>query len=386
MRRLVGIRRRVAYEFSCPLFSSLSGRPSGRSVHCQKVCALNRLAIEGREIGAGSPVFIIAEIAQAHDGSLGTAHAYIDAAAAAGASAVKFQTHIADAESTPGEPFRVRFSPQDATRYDYWRRMEFTPEQWRGLADHARQKGLVFLSTPFSLAAVDLLEQLDVGAWKVGSGEVTNLPMLARMARSRLPVLLSSGMASWQDLDRAAETVRAAGAALAVLQCTTAYPCPPEKIGLNVLAELAGRYHCPVGLSDHSGTIFPSLSAVTLGAVVIEVHVVFSRQCFGPDVSASLTTAELAQLVTGVRFVERMLAHPMDKAEMAVELTDLRLMFGKSLVAARDLSAGHTLAEEDLALKKPGTGIPAARLPEVLGRRLKQAITANTFLVETNLD
>lgn len=347
---------------------------------------MNRLVIEGREIGAGSPVFIIAEIAQAHDGSLGTAHAYIDAVATAGASAVKFQTHIADAESTPGEPFRVRFSPQDATRYDYWRRMEFTPHQWRGLADHARQRGLAFLSTPFSLAAVELLEPLDVEAWKVGSGEVTNLPMLARMARGGRPVLLSSGMASWQDLDRAVEVVRAAGAPLAVLQCTTAYPCPAEKIGLNVLPELVERYHCPVGLSDHSGTIFPSLSAVTLGAAVIEVHVVFSRECFGPDVAASLTTAELAQLVTGIRYIERMLAHPLDKERMAADLTDLRLMFGKSLVAARDLSAGHALAEEDVALKKPGTGIPAARLPEILGRRLKQAITANTFLVETNLD
>jgi N-acetylneuraminate synthase len=299
---------------------------------------------------------------------------------------VKFQTHIADAESTPGEPFRVKFSPQDATRYDYWRRMEFTLDAWRGLADHARQRGLVFLSTPFSLAAVDLLEKLDMAVWKVGSGEVTNLPMLARMAGTRRPVLLSSGMASWQDLDRAAEVVRTAGAALAVLQCTTAYPCPAEKIGLNVIAELAARYHCPVGLSDHSGTIFPSLSAVTLGAAVIEVHVVFSRECFGPDVAASLTTAELAELMNGIRFVERMLASPLDKQQMAGELTDLKLMFGKSLVAAHDLAAGHALREEDVALKKPGTGIPAARLSEVLGRRLKQAVTANTFLVETNLD
>jgi N,N'-diacetyllegionaminate synthase len=347
---------------------------------------LNRLAIQGQEIGEGSPVFIIAEIAQAHDGSLGTAHAYIDAVAAAGASAVKFQTHIADAESTPGEPFRVRFSPQDATRYDYWRRMEFTPPQWQALRDHAHQRGLVFLSTPFSFEAVELLEQLDVAAWKVGSGEVNNLPMLKRMAETGRPVLLSSGMASWQDLDRAADVVRTAGAELAILQCTTAYPCPPEKIGLNVLAELAGRYHCPVGLSDHSGTIFPSLSAVTLGAKVLEVHVVFSRECFGPDVPASLTTAELAQLVSGTRFVERMLAHPLDKQQMADELTELRVMFGKSLVAARDLPAGHTLGETDVALKKPGTGIPAARLPEVLGRRLKQAITANTLLLETNLD
>ena len=276
-----------------------------------------------------------------------------------------------------------RRTPRATTTGGGW---SLHPTQWRSLADHARQKGLIFLSTPFSLEAVDLLERLDVAAWKVGSGEVNNLPMLGRMAATGRPVLLSSGMSSWQDLDLAVETVRSAGAALAVMQCTTAYPCPPEKIGLNVLAELAARYGCPVGLSDHSGTIFPSLAAVTLGAKVLEIHVVLSRECFGPDVPASITTAELAQLVAGTRFIERMLAHPLDKQQMADELSDLRTMFGKSLVAARDLPAGHTLGDEDVALKKPGTGIPAARLAEIIGRRLKTAITANTLLRETNLD
>src|SRR3954471_20348165 len=147
--------------------------------------------IKGRRIGPQSPCFLIAEVAQAHDGSLGTAHAYIDAAARAGADAVKFQTHIAAAESTPGEPFRVKFSPQDASRFEYWQRMEFSEAQWRDLAEHARQLGLIFLSTPFSLAAVELLERLDMPAWKVGSGEVANLPLIERMADTGRPMLLS---------------------------------------------------------------------------------------------------------------------------------------------------------------------------------------------------
>ncbi len=166
-------------------------------------------SIEQREVGAGRPALVVAEVAQAHDGSLGTAHAYIDAAAGAGADAVKFQTHIASAESTPGEPFRVKFSPQDATRYDYWKRMEFSRDGWRGLADHARQAGLIFLSTPFSFEAVELLDDLGMPAWKVGSGEVTNLPMLERMARTRRPVIVSSGMADFAELDRAVACVRA---------------------------------------------------------------------------------------------------------------------------------------------------------------------------------
>lgn len=329
---------------------------------------------------------IVAEIAQTHDGSLGTAHAYIDAAARAGAQAIKFQTHIAAAESTPGEPWRVKFSPQDETRYDYWKRMEFTPAQWAGLAAHAREKGLIFLSSAFSFEAVDLLEGIGVPAWKVGAGETSNLPMIGRMAATGKPVILSSGMSDWDELDRAVECVRRAGAPVAVLQCTTAYPCPPEKLGLNVIELLAGRYDCPVGLSDHSGTIYAGLAAATLGARIIEVHVTFSRECFGPDVVASITTQELARLVEGVRFIERAMKSPVDKAEMARSLTDLRRTFGKSVVAGRDLPAGHQLSLDDLALKKPGTGIPPSGLDRLVGRRLAVAVRADHLISETDLE
>jgi N-acetylneuraminate synthase len=328
---------------------------------------------------------IVGEVAQAHDGSLGTAHAYIDALANAGADAVKFQTHIAAAESTPGEPWRVKFSPQDASRYDYWKRMEFAEEQWRGLAEQARDCGLLFLSSPFSLEAVDLLERVGVPAWKVGAGETTNLPMLERMARTGKPVILSSGMSTWAELDAAVECVRKHDAPVAVLQCTTSYPCPPEKLGLNVIAELRERYSCPIGLSDHSGTIYAGLAAVTLGANILEVHVTFSHECFGPDVIASVTTGELRQLVEGIRFIEKAKANPVDKEALAAELGALRQTFTKSIVARVDLQPGATLREEDLAIKKPGTGIPAARLREVIGRRLLAAVKADQLLRESDL-
>ncbi|HYO82395.1 MAG TPA: N-acetylneuraminate synthase family protein [Bryobacteraceae bacterium] len=329
---------------------------------------------------------IIAEVAQAHDGSLGTAHAYIDAAARAGADAVKFQTHIAHAESTPGEPWRVRFSPQDASRYDYWKRMEFTETQWAGLADHARQRGLIFLSSPFSMEAVDLLERLEVAGWKVGAGEITNIPMIERMARTGRPVLLSSGMAGWTDLDAAVGAVRRAGAQAGVFQCTTAYPCPPARLGLNVLAELRERYNCPVGLSDHSGTIFAGLAAVSLGAAMLELHIVFSRECYGPDTVASVTIDELSALVKGVRFIEQALAASVDKDAMAAELAEQRRIFGKSVVAARAMAAGQQLSPGDLALKKPGFGIPANRLYDVIGCRLKRNVVADDILTEDDID
>lgn len=342
----------------------------------------NTIEIAGRSIGPGRPCYVIAEVAQAHDGSLGAAHAYIDAAARAGADAVKFQTHIAAAESTPAETFRVKFSKQDATRYDYWKRMEFTPEQWAGLVEHCREAKIEFLSTPFSMQAVELLDRLGMAAWKVGSGEVTNLPMLERMAGTRRPVLLSSGMSSWQHLDDATACIAKAGAATAIFQCTTSYPSPPERTGLNVLAELRSRYACPVGLSDHSGTIYAGLAAAALGADLLEVHIVFSRECFGPDVPASLTTTELKQLTDGVKFIHTALTNPVSKDAEAERTSELRTLFGKSVVAARALPAGHTLQHEDLALKKPGTGIPAAQYQQVVGRTLRRAVEADALLSE----
>jgi N,N'-diacetyllegionaminate synthase len=335
--------------------------------------------------GSGTPCLIIAEVAQGHDGSLGMAHAYIDAVASAGADAVKFQTHLAAAESTPGEPWRVKFSPQDASRYDYWKRMEFTKEQWQGLKKHADECRLKFLSSPFSLEAVELLMRVGVAAWKVASGEVSNIPMLERMAATGLPIILSSGMSPISELDTAVNLVKARGIPLSVLQCTSAYPCPPEKVGLNLIPFFRDRYDCGVGLSDHSGTIYAGLAAATLGIDVLEVHVTLSREMFGPDVPASITTTELRQLVEGICFIERMQANPLDKDAMAAEMAPLRSLFTKSVVARTNLHAGTVLREEHLALKKPGTGIPAARLMELINRSLKRAVAANTLLSEDDL-
>jgi N,N'-diacetyllegionaminate synthase len=328
---------------------------------------------------------VIAEVAQAHDGSLGLAHAYIDAVASAGADVVKFQTHIAAAESTPQEPWRVRFSRQDETRYDYWRRMEFDEEQWKGLRRHAEERGLRFLSSPFSVEAVALLSRVGMGAWKVPSGEVTNPDLLDAITRTGSPVLLSTGMCALDEIDAAVERIRAKGNPLAVLQCTTAYPCAPEQVGLNLLEVFRARYGCPVGLSDHSGTIYPSLAAATLGAAAVEVHVTLSREMFGPDVTSSVTTAELRELVEGVHFITRMRGQPVDKDAMAGELAPLRGLFLKSVVTRSALPAGTVLVPEHLAAKKPGTGIPAARMADVVGSRLTRGVAADEVLQPSDI-
>jgi N,N'-diacetyllegionaminate synthase len=321
--------------------------------------------------------FVIAEVAQTHDGSLGLAHAFIDAVAETGANAIKFQTHIARAESTRGEPFRTNFSRQDENRYAYWKRMEFSEDQWRGLAEHSHERGLVFLSSPFSIEAVELLQRIGMSAWKVGSGEITNFPMLERIAKTGKPVLLSSGMSTLAELNRSVEVLRKGNAPIAVLQATSMYPTPAGKIGLNMLSVYREAFGCPVGLSDHSGTIYPCIAAVALGAKFVEVHVTMSRSMFGPDVSSSILMEELCQLVSGSKMIAEIISNPVNKESMAEELNGLRKIFQKSVVPTADLPAGKILEKGDLTAKKPGSGIPSELMHTLYGRRIRRALAAD---------
>ena len=328
----------------------------------------------------GPDPLIVAEVGQAHDGSLGTAHALIDAIADAGAAAVKFQTHIAAEESTPSEPWRVAFSQQDRTRYDYWRRMEFSEDQWAGLREHAHSRGLLFISSPFSKAAVDLLVRVGVDALKIASGELAHVDLLRYCTSTRLPLLLSSGMSTWQELQEAVDTCRSEDSQLCVMQCTSAYPCPPEWWGLNVIEQLSSRFGYPVGFSDHSGDIYAGLAAVAFGATVIEVHVALSKAAFGPDVAASLVPDQLAMLVKGARDIDRAIRHPVDKDEKAAGLGDMRDLFTRSAVATEDLPAGTVIETHHLVAKKPGTGIPARAIDELIGRKLARSVESDQLL------
>jgi N-acetylneuraminate synthase len=263
--------------------------------------------------------------------------------------------------------------------------MEFTEEQWCGLKKHADERGLKFLSSPFSVEAVELLTRVGVAAWKIASGEMSNSPMFERITATKLPVILSSGMSPLTEIDKAVQRVKACNLPLTVLQCTSLYPCPPEKIGINLIPVFRERYKCAVGLSDHSGTISPGLAAATMGIDMLEVHVTLSREMFGPDVPVSVTTAELRQLVEGIRFIQKMNDHPVDKDVFALEMKPLRDLFTKSIVARLNLSAGTVLRQEDLTVKKPGTGIPASQLQRVVGRTLKRSVKADQVLRESDL-
>lgn len=328
-------------------------------------------------------VFVVAEVAQAHDGSLGILHSFIDACAAAKVDAVKFQVHIAEAESSAEEPFRVPFSLVDATRFEYWRRMSFSEQQWHEIKVHCDKAGVEFLATPFSNVAVNLLERLEVLRYKIGSGDATNEALIERIARTGREALLSTGLATLQEIRWAIERLRPGG--VAVLQCTTRYPTKAEEVGLGAIGLLRQMFDCPSGLSDHSGTIHAGVAAAALGASVVEVHVTFDRRMFGPDAAASLTIDELAQLVAGIRFVERAWSGDAGKS-LTPELERLRETFGRTLAVNRDLPEGHVLGFEDIEAKKPaGHGLPAKNLDSIVGRRLARAKARWDFLREDDL-
>ncbi|WP_159023056.1 N-acetylneuraminate synthase family protein [Formosa sp. L2A11] len=330
--------------------------------------------------------FIIAEIAQAHDGSLGMAHAYIDAVAKAGCDAIKFQTHIAEAESSIYEPFRVKFSKQDATRLDYWKRMEFTLEQWLDLKQHCDEVGIEFMSSPFSNVAVDLLEQIGVKRYKVGSGEVNNLVLLEKIAQTGKPVIVSSGMSSLEELDNTIAFLKDRNVDVSVMQCTTAYPTKPEEYGLNVISVLKKRYQIPVGFSDHSSSIEACIAAVALGAEFLEFHVVFDKEMFGPDAKASLTLNETSQLVKATNNVSIALQNPIDKSDNS-KFSELKGIFEKSLAINKNVEHGHIIRFEDLETKKPkGYGIDASLFQGVIGKRLNKDLNQWSFLNWDDLD
>ena len=325
-------------------------------------------------------MLIIAEIAQAHDGSIGMAHAYIDAVAKTGCNVIKFQTHIADAESSIHEPFRVKFSKQDATRFAYWQRMEFTLEQWKGLKNHCDEVGLEFMSSPFSNAAVDLLEKVDVKRYKVGSGEVNNFVLLEKIAKTGKPIIISSGMSSIEELDKTVAFLKERNVVYSILQCTTFYPTAPQQYGLNVIQEFKERYQVAIGFSDHSSSMEACIAATTLGAEILEFHVVFDKEMFGPDTKSSLTMQETTQLVKAVNNIAVALQNPIDKSDNSNYL-ELKSIFEKSLAVNSDLSKGHYITFEDLETKKPkGYGIPANEYESIIGKKITSSLNKFDFL------
>ncbi len=319
--------------------------------------------------------YIIAEIGNTHEGSVGLAKQFIKAAADCGVDAVKFQTHIFEAESLPSAPNPSYF--KDETRKEYFERTAFTIEQYKVLKDYAENECKVdFFSSPFSLEAVDFLMEVGVSTFKIPSGEVSNIPLLEHVAKTGKKVILSSGMSSWEELDRAVAVFKDKEK-LTILQCTSEYPCKPENAGLNVMLEIKERYQCKVGFSDHTLGIGVPLTAVVLGATLVEKHFTLSKLMYGSDAKNSTEPEEFKHMVDNIRAAELAISSKIDKNEIVKELGEMKFVFEKSIVSARELKAGHVISEEDLAYKKPGDGIPARAYKEIIGKTVKTTIPAN---------
>ncbi|MBN2304978.1 MAG: N-acetylneuraminate synthase family protein [Anaerolineae bacterium] len=333
---------------------------------------------------AAPQCFIIAEVGSVHDGSFGNAQQLIKAGAECGVDAVKFQTHISAAETLRNAPMPPYFKGEP--RYEYFERTGFSTDQWRDLKTTCEENGVEFISSPFSNEAVDLLEAVGVARYKIPSGEVTNIPMLERIAQTGKPVILSSGMSTWAELDAAVNAIVRHHTKLTVLQCTSEYPCPYDEVGLNIMLEMKERYKLPVGLSDHTLTPYASIAAAVLGASVIEKHLTFSRLMYGSDARHSLEPADFAQLVEGIRAVETIMTSPVNKDARVESLRDMKRIFEKSVVTVVDIPAGTTITADMIGIKKPGTGIPARRFDEIVGKRAKRDIPRDTVLMEEDLD
>ncbi len=323
---------------------------------------------------------IIAEIGSVHDGSFGNALKLIEAAARCGADVVKFQTHIAEAETLKDAPMPPYFKGEP--RFEYFKRTGFSDEQWSELRSACHRADVLFSSSPFSLEAVDLLERIGIDLYKVPSGEVTNIPLLEKLSSTGKPVLLSTGMSDWEEIDAAVHVLEQGGP-LCVMQCTSQYPTPPEKAGINLISEILERYACIPGYSDHTRGSAASFAAAALGARVIEKHFAFSRLMYGSDALNSMEPDEFEQFCSGLKDIWTMLDNPVDKNNLD-DVREMKTIFQKSIVAARRIEKGHVITEQDLAFKKPGDGIPAASYRMILGKRASKTIPEDSKLTESD--
>lgn len=329
--------------------------------------------------GGEGGIFIIAEAGVNHNGDVVLARKLIDAAVAAGADAVKFQSFRADSlvtqQALKAEYQTRNLGDSQLSQYEMLKALELKPEDFIFLKEYCDKKGILFMATPFDHESVDFLEGL-VDRYKVSSGDCTNLPLLRQIASKKKQVILSTGMADLKEVRLAVETLK--DCAPTLLHCTTNYPCPMEEVNLKAMFTLKKEFGLPVGYSDHTNGIEIAIAAAALGAIVIEKHFTLDRAMKGPDHRASLEPDDLGRMVASIRNLEKAMGDGI-KAPRESELA-IRNQARRSLVASRDLSSGTVLKKEDLDIKRPGTGIPPEKIDLVIGRRTKRDLTKDELL------
>jgi len=347
-----------------------------------------KVRVAGRWIGEGESTFIIAEAGVNHNGDISLAKRLIEAAAEAGADAVKFQTFRAENVVTRGAPkaeYQRGTMDTAESQLEMLKKLELTGQDFAGLKDYCEQRGILFMSTPHDQESIDLLEQLGVSLFKVGSGDITNIPYLQHMARKGKPIILSTGMTTLGEVEEAVETILAAGNKdLILLHCVSNYPARVEDCNLRAIQTLEIAFQLPVGFSDHTLGIEISLAAVALGAKVIEKHFTLDKTLPGPDHRVSLEPAELARLVRGIRNIERAIGNGLKRPRQG-EMEN-RSLTRKSLVAACKIPAGTLILDQMIKVKRPGTGLAPKFRAEVVGRRARVDISEDQLIEWRMLD
>ena len=327
---------------------------------------------------------IIAEIGMTHDGSLGQALELTKAAAEAGVDAVKYQLHISAAETIRNAPQPPYFKAEP--RYEFFERTAFTKEQWIQIKKLCMECGVHFIVSPFSIEAVQILEEIGVDAIKIPSGEITNIPYLEYIADTQIPVIISSGMSSWDELKECVEIFSRKQCNCAVLQCTSEYPCPPTDVGLNIIDELKALYpECAVGLSDHSEGIWAAIAAWMKGATIIEKHFTLSKLMYGPDAKMSMEPQEMKQLCDSIKSLQLALENPVDKIQCN-QYSDMKRIFQKSIVAIKEIKAGTILTEDMIGYKKPGTGLETKYYKDIIGKRVIRDLEFDDILSKGDIE
>jgi N,N'-diacetyllegionaminate synthase len=340
------------------------------------------IEIAGRVVGEGQPCFIIAEAGVNHNGDVNLAKQLIDAAVDAGADAVKFQTFKAENVVSPIAPkadYQLKTTAQNESQLEMVRVLELSPDDHFQIKEHCADRNILLISTPFDEGSVDLLDDLDIPAFKVGSGEITNSPLLKYIAQKDKPVILSTGMSYLAEVDEAVRLIQAAGnGQIILLHCVSNYPAKPEDINLRAMLTMANAFQVPVGYSDHTLGHAVALAARALGACLIEKHLTLDSTLPGPDQLASLEPAEFKKMVSGIHDIEKALGHGR-KIPSASEANTAKVA-RRSLIASSDIPAGTTLSTEMIAVKRPGDGIPPAMLPYIIGRTVLYPIEAGTVI------
>ena len=349
-----------------------------------KVLNMKKIKIGNRWIGPGEPCFIIAEAGSNHDGKLEQAKKLIDIAAKAGADAVKFQTFKAEklySRKTPMLSYlkKDKLLKKGESVWDLIKKIEI-PRKWhKPLADYCENKGIIFLSTPFDIEAVDELEKIGMVAYKIASFEITHLPLLEYVAKKGKPIILSTGMADLSDIELALDTIYKQGNGnVIILHCAVGYPCKYRDLNLGAIETMQQAFQLPVGFSDHTLGIISDIAAVVLGACIIEKHFTLDRKLKGPDHPFALEPMELKEMIQAIRDTEKALVSSVKKRTKSEE--ELYKLARRSLVAACNIPKGTKISKEMIAVKRPGYGIHPKMMDVVIGRTAKVNIEEDDIL------